>query len=219
MKNVKSMEMDLMKSRALTILFSMLIAALLLLPLMSSAKGREKTKSNAKVYMHPLNKECHAAITITSVEEGKFTLTVESENGASVYYNEVMNSPEQFSKVFDFSNLRDGEYTLKLKSKYETKETQFDIVGGKIKVFNAEKEVPVFKTSGEKAEILVPNASNLNYSISIVNENGEELYSTYESKENIKKVFDFSKLEKGKYQILASTSKTSYAFGFEKKNQ
>lgn len=219
MKNEKSIEMDLIKSRALTVLFSMLITALLLLPLLSSAKGRVKVLGNAKVYMHPLNKANHAAVTIASVGEGKFNLTIESENGVDVYYDEVMTSHDQFSKVFDFSNLKDGEYTLKITSKNEVKVRQFDIKNGKIKVFNEEQELPVFKTSGEKAEILLPNASNLNYSIRIVNEKGEELYSTTDSKENIKKVFDFSKMEKGQYQVLASSSKTSYSFGFEKKNQ
>jgi len=147
MENLKSSEVTLIKSRALIVLFSMLISALILLPLFSSAKGADKSK-NAKMYMHPMSTEGRAAVTVASVEEGKFTLTIESENGSSVYYNEAMKSPENFSKVFDFSNLQEGEYTLRMKSSSETKELRFSIVNGKVKVYNTEKAAADFKIEG-----------------------------------------------------------------------
>ncbi len=219
MKIEKRIEMNLMKSRALTVLFSMLIAALLLLPFFSFAEGGERNLENAKVYMHPLNKDYRAVVTVASVADGKYNLTVESTNGLNVYYDEVMKSPEMFSKIFDFSNLEDGEYTLKIKSNNEEKTRNFTIENGKIKVYYDEKEKPSLDLNGDKATFTVPNTMKLDYSIRVVNERGEELFYTSDNNENIKKVFDFSKVAAGKYQILASSRKANYSFDYEKKSE
>jgi len=216
MENLKSNEVTSIRSNALIVLFSMVISALILLPLLSSAKGADKSKT-AKVYIRPLSNKSSAAVTVSSVDQGNFTLIIESENGMDIYYDKVMKSPENFSKVFDFSNLQDGEYTLKMKSNGETKELGFSITDGKILVNNNEKAEAIFNMNGEKATITVPNAANQVFSILIVDENGNELYSAVESATEIKKVFDFSTVAAGKYQILASSNGHSYAYDFEKK--
>jgi hypothetical protein len=214
MNNVKLNKMNLMRSKMLTVLFSMLISALLLLPLFSSAKGREKNAKAGSVYMQPLNKDYHAAVTLANLEEGKYTLTIESGNGVNVYYDALLNAPEQFSKVFDFSRLDDGEYTLRLKSNNGLVERHFDIVEGKIKVYYNENTKPEFKVMGQKALFSLPNTGKMNYNIRIYNNNGEELYSAKENSATIKKMFDFSKVETGNYKILVSSKNNEFAFDF-----
>lgn len=219
MNNTKNYETSLIRSRTLAVLFSMLISALILLPLFSSAKGKEKAMKNTKLYMQPLNKEYHAAVTIASLAEGKYTLTVESENGDNLYYNQIMKSAENFSKIFDFSNLEEGEYTLKIKSKGETKVRHFNLIDGKIKVIYEDEKVeakPEFKIVREKAYFHLPNSSEKYFTIRIVNSMGDELYSSREKNEMIKKVFDFSNVNDGDYQVLATSNQHNYTFNFNK---
>lgn len=214
MNKLKINEKSLIRSRALTVLFSMLISALLLLPLFTHAKGREKGANPGKLYMQPLNKDYHASVTIANLAEGKYTLTIESGNGMNVYYNTLLESPESFSKVFDFSKLSDGDYTLRLNSKQGVVERHFTIANGKIKVYYAEKEVPSFKTVGQKAVFTMPNTLGLNYYIRIYNEKGEELFYGVESANNIKKLFDFSQVEAGNYKILVSSQARQFSYNF-----
>lgn len=214
MNKVKINEKSLIRSRALTVLFSMLISALLLLPLLTHAKGREKIASPVKLYMQPLNKDYHASVTIANLAEGKYTLTIESGNGMNVYYNTLLESPEKFSKVFDFSKLSDGDYTVRLNSKQGVSERLFTIVNGKIKVYYEEKEVPNFKTVGQKAVFTLTNSMGLNYSIRIYNEKGEELFYGVESANTIKKRFDFSQVEAGNYKILVSSKTREFTYNF-----
>lgn len=219
MNKVKFNEMNLIRSRALTVIFSMLISALLLLPLFSSAKGINKKAKAGNVYMQPLNKDYHATVTLTNLEEGKYNLTIESENGVNVYYDALLESPEQFSKVFDFSRLEDGEYTLRLKSRNGLSERHFDIVNGKIKVYYEEKEEPEFKTMGQKAVFSIPNEMGKYYSIRIYNDNGEELYYANENSATIRKMFDFSKVDAGNYKILVSSNNNEFAYDFSNISQ
>ncbi|OFX73116.1 MAG: hypothetical protein A2W96_02280 [Bacteroidetes bacterium GWD2_40_43] len=214
MNKTKTNEVNLIRSRALTVIFSMLISALMLLPLFTSAKGKDKAAKTTKVYMQPLNKDYHAAVSLVNLEEGKYTLTIESENGVNVYYDAVLKSPESFAKVFDFSRLEDGEYTIRVKNKEGVVERHFGLENGKVKVYYEEKEEPVFKTVGQKAIFVLPNENNLNYSIRVLDAEGEQLFATNENASTIKKMFDFSNVEAGRYQILVSSNKSDYSFDF-----
>ncbi|MFA6401216.1 MAG: hypothetical protein WCX31_06265 [Salinivirgaceae bacterium] len=214
MKNAKTTEVNLIRSRALTVLFSMAISALLLLPLFSSAKERDKSSKKGKVEMQPLNKDYHATVKLIDMQDGKYTLTVESTDGITVYYDALLKSPEQFSKVFDFSRLKDGEYTLRVKSNDEEIERNFEISKGKVNVTNEEVAVPEFNIVGQRAHLMLPNDENNYYSIQVISPLGEELYSTRVNDETNKKTFDFSEVKAGKYQIVVSSDNGDFAFDF-----
>lgn len=215
MKNVTKTEMNLMRSRALVALFGMLLGALLLLPVIASANDSKKPE-RAKVHMHPLQKGKLAAITVTAETEGKYLLTIESESKGSVYYNKTLVSPENFAKVFDLTNLDDGEYTLKIKSKNTEVNRHFDIVNGKVKVYNKVDAKPKFNIQGDKALLELDNTAELSYSVSVIDENGEALFSSVEKDELIRKVFDFSTIAKGDYTIVASSKQSNYTFTYTK---
>jgi len=217
MNKTKNYEMNLIRSRALAVLFSLILSALILLPFITSAKGKNTAPKNTSVFMHVLNKDAHAAVTVNSIANGRYTLSIESENGSDIYYNEVLTDA-QFAKIFDFSNLEDGEYTLKIKSKHETNYRLFDIVNGEIKVYYEESVEPKFRTKGEKAFFEIENRSNLEYAIRILNTDGEELFYAKDNKSKIKKAFDFSNLEKGNYQVLVSSNKANFAFDYQKED-
>lgn len=214
MNKLKKNELGLIRSRILALLVAGLVSFLALAPLTLIASGKGKTKSG-NIYMHPLNKDYHAIVTIANFDEGKFNLTIESENGVNVYYDEMLESPEKFAKIFDFSKLEDGEYNLIVKNKKVVKTRRFTITDGQIKVHYYNKPEPVFRKMGDRALFVLPNQANENYSIKVISPNGEELFQTFESNDTIKKMFDFSQVESGLYQLLVYSDNAKFAFDFK----
>ena len=135
MKNAKTNEVNLIRSRALTVLFSLAFAAIVLLPLSTSAK------------------DC-------------------------------------------------GRFLKKGKGQTEV-------------VNNNEVVVPEFKAVGKRARVKLSNTNNLEYSFKIIGPIGEELYSSKDDKGTINKIFDFSNVSAGKYQIIVSSDNSDFAFDFE----
>lgn len=218
MKHTKTRETSLIRSRLLAALFSSLLAALILLPFFTSAKGKDKMKQTGNVYMYPLNNGAHATVTLADFSEGNYTLTIEDLGEDIVYYSEMLKTPKLFSKIFDFSRLEDGDYMLKVEHRNGTKECLFTVTNGDIKVSRKLKVTkPTFSKSGNKAAFTLSNSSDEVYSIKVISPKGDELHVSKASGKVIKKSFDFSNVELGKYTVLVSSQQNEFAFNFENK--
>jgi hypothetical protein len=213
MKHLKISEARLVRSDYFAVLISMLAAALVLLPFFTSAKGRETAKVG-QVYMYSMNGS-RAAVTLTNLSEGKYTLSIESQNGVEVFYNERIDSPEKFAKIFDFSRLEDGDYNIIVKVDNVTKAKHFEIKNGEVIVKPELSVVPSFKAQGTKALIEIPNANSQLVSIRIYSPDGDELYSGIE-KQDVRKFFDFKNVENGKYTVYVMLDNASYKFDYTK---
>jgi len=214
MKTIKTNEVNLIRSRALTAVFSLILSALLLFPFFASANGKTKPESNGKVYMHALGSNSYATITVADFTESSLIVSIENNAGEDVYTTKIENNGN-YSKVFDLSKLENGIYKLKVKGAYTTKERHFVVKDGEIKVKYAEKDQPTFRTVDDKALLTYPNTLNENVSIVIYEANGNILYSTSETDSTIKKVFDFSKVETGNYKVVLSSTGGDYAFNYQ----
>lgn len=161
MNNQKSNEMNLIRSRTLAVLFSLLVSALILLPLLSSAKSGDKPSKSATVSVESLNTVYVRAVTLASFDDGNYTLTIENENGENIYSNEVMYTPERISEMFDLSKLDNGNYTLKIKSKDRVQVRYFNLYSGKIKAFSNQKENYSYSATDNQAVFIMLNSSNI----------------------------------------------------------
>jgi hypothetical protein len=88
------------------------------------------------------------------------------------------------------------------------------MAGGNLKV----NIVPI---SAEKAEVAISTTDAANLQISIENENGEKVYyKETDADTDFRRVFDFSKLEKGDYKLSVSTNglTTERTFSIDNKN-
>ncbi len=213
MKTTQTNEMSLMRSKALTVVVSMVLSALMLLPIFASAKGKE-TESNGKVFIHPMKNNAQAAVTLADFGEGNYVITVESNETNDVHLNKMIQSPAYFSKVFDFSTLEDGEYTLRVQAKKEVKESSFTISNGQVIVAKAQEVKPQFQQFGQKAVLQVENPDCLGFTVRVTDENGQNLFSTYAEDSKIGKLFDFSEVAEGNYHIAVSSNKQEFAFDF-----
>lgn len=214
MKTKNTAEFSLIRSRVLDFAIALVISALIMLPFVTMAKGKDKSTTTGKVYMHPLQKQAHATITLAEFEEGYSTISIEGGSNNDVYYSEILNTPQNFSKVFDLSTLDDGDYSLKVKVKNDIKERHFSIEDGKISVMYENLAEPKFNAVGQKAFFELPNTGQTAYSISVISPKGEELYSSNSNDEIIKKQFDFSSSEFGAYQVNVSSNVDAYSFSF-----
>lgn len=83
-------------------------------------------------------------------------------------------------------------------------------------------KVNILPLTSEKAVVAISNANASNFQISIANDKGETVYyKETDSKSNdYRKVFDFSKLEKGDYKLSVTVDRftTERAFRIENKN-
>ena len=83
-------------------------------------------------------------------------------------------------------------------------------------------KVNILPLSAEKAVVAISNTDASNFQISIENDKGENVYykETDATSKDYRKIFDFSKLEKGDYKLTVSTEglTTERSFKIENRN-
>ena len=219
MKLLNTNESRLMRSDYFVIMVSLLTAALIMLPLFMSAKSRGN-EIPATVKMEDSLSfryvTCtRAAIVFTTHEPGKCNLYVETKDGNEVLYSEIIRNIGKSARVFDFLNLEDGAYKIVAKKNGKTLERAFTIKGGEL-IYNGRVVVdPIFKTSGTRAIIELPNEQGKQVLVKVLDSRGEELYSAIENRE-VRKNFEFSNVEAGKYTVFVAVDDDNYEFDYSK---
>ncbi len=220
MKLLNINEDRLMRSDYFAILISLLTAALIMLPLLLSAKSKDtdevkKLKIEDSLSFRYLN--CtRAAIVYTSHEAGNCTLSVETKNGDEVLYSEYVRAMGKTARVFDFLNLEDGAYKVVAKKNGKRMERAFNIKDGELSYTGRVVVDPIFKASGTRAIIELPNEQGKNVLVKIIDSKGEVLYSAIEKNE-VRKNFEFSEVEAGDYTVLVDIDGDDYHFDYSKK--
>lgn len=216
MNNLKTTKVNLIRSRALTALFSIILSALILLPFITSAKGKKKTEVKETVYMKALQQNALAAVTISNIDADKYVLSVESRDGSNVYFNKYYSNLESFSKIFDFSRLEDGAYTFKAIKGSSTSERHFVITDGKIEVDYNKSVRPLFTSTGVKAQIEFEEKLDSDVTVTVYSPTGETLYIETLEKDSKRKQFDFSKVGEGSYKLVVTANDEEFAFNYQK---
>lgn len=216
MKNVSKTEASLIRSRALVALFGLLLGALLMVPIIVSANTGKKPESNIMFNMRAINEGEFATVSVNSLSDEKYTLTIESKDKSTLYFSKKLKAPVNYSKIFDLSNLDDGAYTINIVKRNFTESHNFNLNDGKVEVYRKIEVVPDFKVQGEKALLELPNSMGETYAISIIDESGEAIYETVKSDETIKKLFNFSEVEHGSYTIVAASANNNFTFSYVK---
>lgn len=63
---------------------------------------------------------------IVAPQEGKVTITIRSQDNTPIY-SESLNNDKGYKRTFDFSTLKDGEYTFEISNGDNTQKTTFTI--------------------------------------------------------------------------------------------
>lgn len=173
---------------------------------------------NLRVDILPLNAE-RAVVAISNSEESRFEISLKNASGEVVYYQETEGSLADYRKVYDFSNMEPGTYTLEVSIDGATSKRQFDIDGhninvGKLKsvvepyfAFNEDVlRISYLNFPGDKMELLIYDGDEL----LIYNKALENTFSVNEG-------LNLSKLKNGNYQVVLASGEETFGYAVEVK--
>jgi len=219
MKLLKINEERLMRSDYFAVLVSLITAALIMLPLLLSAKSKGNeipaiARTEDSLAFRYVN--CtRAAVIYTSCNDEKCNLFIETANG-ELLYNETIRSNGKSTRVFDFLNLEDGSYKIIAKKNGKSLERAFTIKNGELIHGGHVAVDPIFKVNGTRAIIELPNEQGKDVLVKVFDSNGEELYSAIEKRQVVKN-FEFENVEDGVYTVLVDVDGDDYRFDYNKK--
>jgi hypothetical protein len=172
----------------------------------------EKPKMN----VIPLNDE-KALIAVANEKPAYFELSILSEKGDLVYYKESSSEIADFRQLINYSNLENGNYSLKLKvnNTYVSRNLAInnnEMIVGETKMMYA----PYFALENDILKLSFLNFDEENMKFRIL-QDGELVFENRLGNEFvISEGFDISKLEKGNYEIELSSYKNQFSYNIEK---
>ena len=144
-------------------------------------------------------------------------LRVKDQNGV-VLYSENVKSEGKLTKVFNFNELNDGNYTLELEKQFQIVVKSLKIVNNKV-IFNAAAEKVIFKpvVRNENNRLLI---SKINFDEKPLQValyfNDEIIYSeTLEGDAIVNRVYKLDEKLKGDYKVVIKNNDRSYINNFK----
>ena len=167
---------------------------------------------NLKVNILPLSSE-KAVVAISNTTASNFQISIENENGETIYYKETNAESKDFRKVFDFSRLEAGNYTLTASIDGATTERAFTVEKNRIAV-SQEKTAsePYFTFKDSILAVSYLNFSEENLHLNFYDNNGLVYSKELGKKFNVIEGFDLSKLANGNYSVVLSSGSKSYNY-------
>ena len=144
-------------------------------------------------------------------------LRVKDQNGV-VLYSENVKSEGKLTKVFNFNELNDGNYTLELEKQFQIVVKSLKIVNNKV-IFNAAAEKVIFKpvVRNKNNRLLI---SKINFDEKPLQValyfNDEIIYSeTLEVDAIVNRVYKLDEKLKGDYKVVIKNNDRSYINNFK----
>ncbi len=170
---------------------------------------------NLKVNILPINSET-AVVAISNAEVSNFQISIANNKGEVVYYKETESASNDYRKVYDFSDLENGDYKLSVNVDKMTTEREFSIKNHNIAVGNEKSHIePFFAYEDGILKLSFLNFSEEKLNLNFYNEN--ELVYTKEigNDFSVQEGFNLSRLDKGDYSVVLSTNDKSYTYNVE----
>lgn len=172
----------------------------------------EKPKMN----VIPLSDE-NALIAVANENPAYFELSIVAENGDLVYHKESTSEITDLRQIINYSNMENGNYTLKLKLKDTYVSRDFEINNKGMLVGEAKlKYSPYFDFRSNVLKLSYLNFDEENVKFKIYNEGGLVFENKLGKDFVISAGFDLSQLEKGKYEVELSSYKNQFSYNIEK---
>lgn len=158
-----------------------------------------------------------ALVELSNPSLTSFEISIVDNAGETIYYKEINEKQNELAKRFDFSNLENGTYTMKVKTDDGSKEKSI-MVNGKSVEFGEEitRTDPFFSYKNDQLKLSFLNHHNESTSLHLY-EKGELIWtSDLQNSSVIQKGFDLSKLNSGYYQAVLASGNDVYEFQFER---
>jgi len=171
--------------------------------------------SSPKVSLVPYNSDC-AVISVANLSGANSELTIENASGDILYYKEGAIEGA-YSKIFDFKNLRDGDYKVVVTNEDGSHELKFTVDGSNVLVpENEEKNAPYFSVKDGVLKLSFLNETNGDVVLKFSNDYGVFYTKSLGSNFSITAGFNLDRLESGDYAVELTSGDKTYSYNFEK---
>jgi hypothetical protein len=170
----------------------------------------------SKLFIIPLEAN-KAIISLRNETPTCYKMQINSETGQTVFKNESNTKVSKYQKVFNFSDLKHGNYILSFKVNNTIIYRKFDINYTNINVGNTQISYdPCFTIKNDFLKISYLNFQKEKLTLYFYN-NGELVFKSKLGDEfTINAGYDLSKLEKGDYNVVLSGNKSQYSYSIVK---
>jgi hypothetical protein len=167
---------------------------------------------NLKVNILPLTSET-AVVAISNTTASNIQISINNDKGETIYYKETGADSKDYRKVFDFSNLENGDYKLTASIDGSTTERSFKIDNKNIAIGKEKIAMePYFAYKEGILKLSYLNFSEENLSLNLYDNNDLVYSKALGDKFNVNEGFNLSKLAKGSYTVVLSTNDKSYNY-------
>ena len=162
----------------------------------------------------PITSEKKARVELKNPKSIDVSVFVTNEEG-KVVHEETLQSQRSYGRMYDFTNLKDGKYTIISDDDYITTTTEVKVGRSNVEVLNNEFEYkPIFSTkeSSIMVNYLNINAEDIKFSIE-----GEQgiLYESAEGSDiSFQKKMSISKMHPGDYYANIEVGSKTYSYYF-----
>ncbi len=143
-------------------------------------------------------------------------LTIENALGDVVLYKEEIAEGKNYSKMFGFRNLKDGDYKIIVKDENGSSSRYFSVLDNNFVNKDTLDVKPYFTVQNGVIKISFLNHALKDVKVSLKNEDGIIYNKSLGKDFSISAGFDIRKLAKGDYAISISNGEKSYSYTFNK---
>jgi len=184
------------------------LSTVLAVAVVAVATAVEKPKMNVV----PLTPD-RAVVSILNDNPAVFELSITAENGEMVYYKQSTKPLNSYQKVYDFTELENGDYTLTLKVNDTRLSKSFEVASSGIYVGDSKLRFdPYFAYDGDVLKLSYLNFDGEKYTLNIYNKDGLVYKSKLGSEFNMVSGYDLSGLTNGTYDVVLSSMNNEYTY-------
>lgn len=176
------------------------------------ASAVEKPKMN----VIPLTAD-RAVVSITNENAAYFELSIETQNGEMVYYKQSSKPLTDYQKIFDFADLKDGDYVMNLKVNDTKLSKNFEVARKGIYVGDSKLTFdPYFNFDNNVLKLSYLNFDRKNLKVLFYNEEGLVYEAKLGNDFAVSTGYDLAKLEKGNYRVVLSSPTSEFTYSLNK---
>ncbi|WP_167604754.1 hypothetical protein [Maribellus sediminis] len=190
---------------------------LLMLFLIVTTSGSTIAKGILDVEIIPVKKE-KTEVDVHTVPNVPIVVQLEDGYGSVLYSDKEKPATFDYKKIYDFSNLDDGNYTFIVKVGNENSLKNLVVKNGTVQITGQKEELsPDFKLDGKFLEFTFPNIDDKDTRILLYDkDNGYWVYQeSLLPKYDIKQALNLSKLDSGNYMAVLISGKNVYNYDFK----
>lgn len=170
--------------------------------------------AGGEVKVKPAEKS-KAVISLNELDAQSVTLSIESDDESVIYYSKFIGNTDDYSKMFDFSKLEDGNYVIIVDAAGDLIRKPLSIRNSEVILKKAKSVTqPVFRMKDNTLLVFHNNQERDEYLISFYGNEGKFFTDEIEDM-NIAKRYDLSQLPTGSYSVSVQDSDDFYTYRFQ----